>query len=93
MPGTLKEAGHGAQVSTPTSDGPVKLKVPAGSSSGAVLRLKGRGLAKPGDARNRGDQLVRLAVKLPEKMTDAFKRAVADLPDEPVDPRRKAGLT
>jgi len=93
LPVTLKEAVHGAQVSTPTIDGPVKLSVPAGSSSGAVLRLKGRGLAKPGDARNRGDQFVRLAVKLPETMTDAFKRAVADLPDEPVNPRQKAGLT
>lgn len=93
LPVTLKEAVLGGAISTPTIDGPVKLTVPAGSSSGAVLRLKGRGLAKPGDARNRGDQFVRLAVKLPENMTDAFKRAVADLPDEPVDPRRKAGLT
>lgn len=93
LPLTLKEAVLGAQVSTPTIDGPVKLSVPPGTSSGAVLRLKGKGLGKAGDARNRGDQFVRLAVKLPDKMTDEFKRAVADLPDEKVDPRRKAGLT
>lgn len=93
LPVTLKEAIQGAQISTPTIDGPVKLTVPPGTSSGAVLRLKGKGLGKAGDARNRGDQFVRLAVKLPETLTDEFKRAVANLPDEPVDPRRKAGLT
>ncbi|MEQ9126545.1 MAG: J domain-containing protein, partial [Alphaproteobacteria bacterium] len=64
LPISLKEAVAGARVSTPTIDGPVMLNVPKGSDSGAVLRLKGKGLAKAGDARNRGDQLVRLQIKL-----------------------------
>jgi len=93
LPISLKEAVTGARVSTPTIDGPVVLNVPKGSDSGAVLRLKGKGLAKAGDARNRGDQFVRLQIKLPTTMTDALAGAIADLPDDPVDPRRRAGLT
>jgi len=93
LPITLKEAAQGARVSTPTIDGPVMLAIPKGSDSGAVLRLKGKGLARAGDARNRGDQFVRLSLKLPTTMTDALKAAIDALPDEPVDPRRRAGLT
>lgn len=93
LPISLKEAALGAQVSTPTIDGPVKLTVPKGANSGAVLRLKGKGVGKAGDARNRGDQFVRLAIKLPEPLPADLKAAIAKLPDEKVDPRRKAGLT
>lgn len=93
LPVTLKEAALGAQVSTPTIDGAVKLTVPKGASSGAVLRLKGKGVARPGDARNRGDQFVRLMVKLPDEMPASLKDEIAKLPDEKIDPRRKAGLT
>ena len=46
----------GAKVKVPTPDGPVMLTIPKGTSSGKVLRLKGRGFtAKDG---KRGDQLV-----------------------------------
>lgn len=93
LPVTLKEATLGAQISTPTIDGPVKLTVPKGASSGAVLRLKGKGVARAGNARDRGDQFVRLLVKLPDPMPAALKAEIEKLPDEKVDPRRKAGLT
>ena len=53
----------GAKVRVPTVDGPVMLTVPKGSSSGKVLRLKGKGFtAKDG---SRGDQLVQLTVDMP----------------------------
>ena len=56
LPVTLKEAVLGAKVKVPTPEGPVMLTIPKGSSSGKVLRLKGRGFtAKDG---KRGDQLV-----------------------------------
>lgn len=66
LPVSLKEALLGARVSTPTIDGPVMLTVPKGADSGAMLRLKGRGVARKGDAADRGDQLVKLIVKMPE---------------------------
>ena len=63
LPVTLKEAVLGAKVKVPTPDGPVMLTIPKGTSSGKVLRLKGRGFTdKTG---KRGDQLVTVAIDLP----------------------------
>ena len=63
LPVTLKEAVLGAKVKVPTPDGPVMLTVPKGSSSGKVLRIKGRGFTGKGG--KRGDQLLNLEVNLP----------------------------
>jgi DnaJ-class molecular chaperone len=63
LPITLKEAVLGAKVKVPTPEGPVMLTVPKGTSSGKVLRLKGRGFAaKDG---KRGDQLVTAEIDVP----------------------------
>ena len=53
----------GGPVRVPTVDGPVMLNVPAGSSSGQTLRLKGKGFT--GASGVRGDQLVTIAIALP----------------------------
>ncbi|HVJ03481.1 MAG TPA: J domain-containing protein [Sphingomonas sp.] len=63
LPVTLSEAVLGAQVRVPTPDGAVMLTVPKGSTSGKVLRLKGRGFHRKGG--ERGDLLVTLMVDLP----------------------------
>ena len=64
LPVTIDEAVLGAKVRVPTVDGPVMLSVPKGSSSGKVLRLKGKGfIAKDG---RRGDQLATLMVDVPD---------------------------
>ena len=63
LPVTLKEAVLGGKVKVPTADGPVMLTIPKGSSSGKVLRLKGRGFHDKSG--KRGDQLVSLEVDLP----------------------------
>lgn len=63
LPVTLDEAVNGAKVRVPTVDGPVMLSVPKGSSSGKVLRLKGKGFTAKGG--QRGDQLVTLMIDLP----------------------------
>jgi DnaJ-class molecular chaperone len=65
LPISLPEAIQGAKVTVPTIDGPVRISVPPGSNSGRSLRLKGRGVVVPGEAR--GDQYVRLVVMLPER--------------------------
>ena len=63
LPVTLKEAVLGAKVKVPTPEGPVMLTIPKGTTSGKVLRLKGRGFtAKDG---KRGDQLVTVEVDVP----------------------------
>lgn len=63
MPIGLKEAVEGAKVRCPTVDGAVMVTVPAGSSSGRTLRLRGKGWSKKGVGR--GDELVQLMIELP----------------------------
>jgi len=65
LPVTLKEAVLGAKIKVPTPEGAVMLTVPKGSSSGKVLRLKGRGFT--GKDGSRGDQLVQLAIDIPDR--------------------------
>ncbi|MEZ5894328.1 MAG: J domain-containing protein [Parvularculaceae bacterium] len=63
-PITLKEAVLGGKITAPTIAGDVTVNVPKNSSSGVVLRLKGRGIPKKtGGA---GDQYVKLKIMLPE---------------------------
>src|SRR3954462_3131113 len=63
LPVTLKEAVLGAKVKAPTPEGPVMVSIPKGTSSGKVLRLKGRGFTAKDGAR--GDQLLPVATELP----------------------------
>ena len=63
LPITLSEAVKGGAVKVPTVEGAVMLTVPAGSTSGKTLRLKGRGFHKKGGGR--GDQLVTLMIDIP----------------------------
>lgn len=63
LPVTINEAVKGGKVKVPTVDGPVMLGIPAGSTSGKLLRLRGKGFT--GKAGQRGDQLVRLQVDVP----------------------------
>jgi DnaJ-class molecular chaperone len=64
LPVSIDEAVLGGKVRVPTVDGPVMLSVPKGSSSGKVLRLKGKGFT--GKSGTRGDQLVTLQVDVPD---------------------------
>ena len=72
LPITLDEAVNGAKVKVPTVDGPVMLTVSAGSSSGKVLRLKGKGFSTKSGGR--GDQLVTLEIQLPGDVAELASR-------------------
>ena len=72
VPISLDEAVNGAKVKVPTVDGPVMLSVAAGSGSGKILRLKGKGFSKKGGGR--GDQLVALEIQMPEDMAELTSR-------------------
>jgi DnaJ-class molecular chaperone len=72
LPVTLDEALNGAKVRVPTVSGAVMLSVPPGSSSGKVLRLKGRGFTRKDGTR--GDQRVTLQIVLPEADEDLDTR-------------------
>jgi molecular chaperone DnaJ len=75
VPVTYPEAALGATVEIPTPDGPVNLKVPAGTESGRLLRVKGRGAPKLKGG-GKGDLLARVKVTVPQKLTKAEKEAL-----------------
>jgi DnaJ-class molecular chaperone len=63
LPISLSEAVLGGEVPVPTPTGPVMMRVPKNSNTGATLRLKGKGVHRRGGGH--GDELVRLKVMLP----------------------------
>jgi len=76
------DAALGSQVVVPTLDGPVRLRVPAGSSSGRLLRLRGRGQQL---AERRGDQLVEIRIVIDDGLGDdelALYRRLRELEGE-----------
>jgi molecular chaperone DnaJ len=75
VPVTYPEAALGASVEIPTPGGPVALKIPAGTESGKLLRVKGRG-APHLRGNGRGDLLARVNVSVPKKLSKAEKEAL-----------------
>ena len=70
------EAVLGSEISVPTLDGHVNIKIPAGTASGQKLRVRGRGLGK------NGDLYVVAKIVVPQKITDAQKKLWEQLAHE-----------
>jgi DnaJ-class molecular chaperone len=87
LPITLQEAVIGSKVPVPTLTGTVSLSVPAGSNTGGVLRLKGKGIPAHG-SEAAGDLYVKLVVTLPDK-PDAELTEFAQRWKTEYDPRAK----
>jgi DnaJ-class molecular chaperone len=89
LPVTLKEAVLGAKVPVPALSGTVNLSIPPNSNTGAVLRLKGKGVPGPSSGSQvPGDLYVRLVVSLPDK-PDADLKRFAEGWQATYDPRAK----
>jgi molecular chaperone DnaJ len=81
VPVTFPEAALGTTVTVPTLESKVTLKVPAGTQSGKVLRVRGRGVPV-GNGRNAGkpgDLLVKIEVVVPTVLTDEQRAAIESL--------------
>ena len=76
LPLTPGEAFEGAKVSVPTPDGEVTLKVPKGTQSGQLTRLRGKGVQRKDKV---GDLYVRFLIRLPQHPTKAVAKAIAEL--------------
>ncbi len=94
MPITFPQATLGAEVDAPTLDGKVKIKIPAGTESGRVFRLRGHGV-KDVRVRQQGDLYVRVQIAVPKKLTDKQKellQAFAKETGDEVYPERSSFL-
>ncbi|QDS93174.1 Curved DNA-binding protein [Roseimaritima multifibrata] len=86
LPITLKEAALGTKVDLPTPAGVLTLTVPAGSSGGKRLRLKGQGIA--GKNGKSGDLLVQLQIQLPSEWSEEDQALIEQLDERhPLQPR------
>ncbi len=90
LPVTFPEAALGAHVQVPTLNGPVTLKVPAGTPSGKTFRVKGKGAPKKG---GHGDLMVTVEVDVPGKLSKDEKKLLQELRDAQTDsPRSGLGV-
>jgi molecular chaperone DnaJ len=65
----MADAALGTEIPVETVDGKVTLKIPAGTQSGKVFKLSGRGVPSLGATRARGDHLVTVTVEIPTKLS------------------------
>ncbi len=72
LPVSLDEAVLGGKVPAPTIDGRVSVTIPAGTSSGKTLRLKGKGVQRRGKG-TRGDQLIEIAIVMPDTVDEELR--------------------
>jgi len=80
VPVTPWEAALGGEAEVETPTGRLRVKIPAGSSSGRKIRLRGKGLAKAGGAKgDRGDLLAEIRVVVPETLTDRERELFEEL--------------
>jgi molecular chaperone DnaJ len=90
VPITFAEAALGAEITVPTLDGTVVLRVPPGTKSGRTFRVKGRGVA---DEKGAGDLLVTVEVAVPTKLSAAEREAIEALATASTDsPRTHLGV-
>lgn len=92
VPITFTEAALGAQIEVPTLDGPVRLKVPSGTTSGKTFRVRERGV--PRTKGKAGDLLVTVDVVVPSKLPRGAKKLLEEFRDqyETSSPRAELGL-
>ncbi len=75
VPVTFVQAALGAVVDIPSLDGKVRMRVPEGTQSGRILRMRGKGVPKSATKNAaRGDQMVRIIVETPMNLSESQRR-------------------
>lgn len=92
VPINIVQATLGDEIKVPTLDGQVTMKIPEGTQPGKVMRIKGKGIPSLRTG-SRGDQLVRIKVVVPNKLSDKQKDALrkfADISKDNINPEEKS---
>ncbi len=79
---TFAQAAIGATIMVNTLDGKVEFKIPAGTQTGTIFRIKGKGIPYLRNPNQRGDQHVRVTVATPKKLTDKQRRLLIEFAKE-----------
>ena len=78
VPVSYPTATLGGSVEVPTPEGPVSLKIPAGSEDGKLIRIKGRGAPRVNGA-GKGDVLARVRIQVPKRVNKKEKELLEQL--------------
>ena len=78
VPISYSTAALGDEIDVPTLEGTVKMKIPAGTQSGKIFRLRSKGAPIIGTNR-RGDEHVRVVVKVPKKLSEEHRKTLEKL--------------
>jgi molecular chaperone DnaJ len=90
VPVTFAEAALGTKVELPTMDGPVTVKIPAGTQSGKTFRVRGKGVQP--DRGKAGDLLAKVEVLVPKKLSRDERKLIEQLAGlEEESPRHHLG--
>ncbi len=81
VPIPFSSAVFGGEVEVPTLEGKVQLRVPEGTQSGKVLRLRGKGLPSVHQS-GRGDQFVQIFVEVPTKLSPRARQLLEEFAEE-----------
>ncbi len=75
MPISFLQAAKGGDIAVPTLDGPAKIKIPEGTLSGTIFRVRGKGMPVLKGS-GRGDLMVEVAVETPSKLSSSQQKAL-----------------
>lgn len=92
VPVSYSQAALGATIEVPTLDGRHELKVPAGTQTGEVFKLRGRGMPSP-RGREVGDLLVQVNIEVPKNLSERQEELLRELAEHEhanVSPHRKS---
>ncbi len=77
IPITFAQAALGDEIKVPTIEGKVKLKIPEGTQTGQIFKLKGRGVSNI-NGFGRGSQFIKVVVEVPKRLNEKQKKALRE---------------
>ncbi len=81
LPLSFKHAALGAKIEVPTIEGTILLNIPAGTQSGKVFRISGKGMPRL-QGYGRGDQLIEISIAVPQKLSRRARNLLEELEGE-----------